>query len=433
MIFCWPTSFELLNRAWLLASGTWHCRFRIAQLRHEARAVAKEATAPQPPPPPAVPPVPPAAPEEAPEAPEVTVAAKEPEMPQELRASGHVWAMGCYGWLNGFDSRNFTSFHIILSVSLQIAVQMAFLSLHFCRDLERGAYHWCCKRSVYRGFAVDQENSMNWLELHVLFQDASFVAESLFISISVMQGHLGRPKTDMEIDQWVTAICASPTCEAPEIGGHSFPVAHATCNFRGSSQDLPRGEGEGLAVLDKAQRSWKNALESTRIKMRSGATGSDREWEEMIGKHGEDCWGIFISFHFPVPNSPGHEELSQDKDVDQSHATNRWRDHLGLSPYFEPRLDSNLCAGDIGGSAAERGPWISSIGQLRREKCEESNKESNGRNMSEFPRISLQVDSLMKLQAQSRAAKSEAEALRDRARDENLGNWKLQLQTIQWF
>ena len=300
MIFCWPTSFELLNRAWLLASGTWHCRFRIAQLRHEARAVAKEATAP-PPPPPAVPPVPPAAPEEAPEAPEVTVAAKEPEMPQELRASGHVWAMGCYGWLNGFDSRNFTSFHIILSVSLQIAVQMAFLSLHFCRDLERGAYHWCCKRSVYRGFAVDQENSMNWLELHVLFQDASFVAESLFISISVMQGHLGRPKTDMEIDQWVTAICASPTCEAPEIGGHSFPVAHATCNFRGSSQDLPRGEGEGLAVLDKAQRNWKNALESTRIKMRSGATGSDREWEEMIGKHGEDCWGIFISFHFPVP------------------------------------------------------------------------------------------------------------------------------------
>jgi len=44
-----------------------------------------------------------------------------------------------------------------------------------------------------------------------------------------------------------------------------------------------------LAVLDKAQRNWKNALESTRIKMRSGATGSDREWEEMIGKHGEDC------------------------------------------------------------------------------------------------------------------------------------------------
>lgn len=102
-----------------------------------------------------------------------------------------------------------------------------------------------------------------------------------------------------------------------------------------------------------------------------------------------------------------------------------------MSPYFEPRLDSNLCAGDIGGSAAERGPWISSIGQLRREKCEESNKESNGRNMSEFPRISLQVDSLMKLQAQSRAAKSEAEALRDHARNENLGNWKLQLQTIQ--
>ncbi|CAL1168927.1 unnamed protein product, partial [Cladocopium goreaui] len=36
--------------------------------------------------------------------------------------------------------------------------------------------------------------------------------------------------------------------------------------------------------------------------------------------------------------------------------------------------------------------------------------------MSEFPRISLQVDSLMKLQAQSRAAKSEAEAAAAAAR-----------------
>ena len=150
----------------LASSGIWHCRFRIAQLRHEARAVAKEATAPQPPPPPAVPPVPPAAPEEAPEAPEVTVAAKEPEMPQELRASGHVWvAMGGSTALIQGISRHFTSFYADYAFLLQIAVQMAFLSLHFCRDLERGAYHWCCKRSVYRGFAVDQENSMNWYEL----------------------------------------------------------------------------------------------------------------------------------------------------------------------------------------------------------------------------------------------------------------------------
>ena len=104
--------------------------------------MAKEATAPQPPPPPAVPPVPPAAPEEAPEAPEVTVAAKEPEMPQELRASGHVWvAMGGSTALIQGISRHFTSFYADYAFLLQIAVQMAFLSLHFCRDLERGAYH----------------------------------------------------------------------------------------------------------------------------------------------------------------------------------------------------------------------------------------------------------------------------------------------------
>eukprot|EP00435_Cladocopium_sp_Y103_P062535 s358_g24.t1 len=66
---------------------------RINVAVHEARALAKEATAVPPPPPPPAPAVPaaaPAAPEEAPEAPEVTVATvatvadKEPQMPQEL-------------------------------------------------------------------------------------------------------------------------------------------------------------------------------------------------------------------------------------------------------------------------------------------------------------------------------------------------------------
>ena len=131
--------------------------FELLELRHEARAVAKEAKASPPPPALAVP-----APEEAPEAPEVTAAEPQEipkEIPQELRPSPPGWISLDHGWLNGwlngFDSKNsrhVTSFYSVLYSFFPNRSADGLLSLHLCvilgyqrcRDLERGAYHYCC-------------------------------------------------------------------------------------------------------------------------------------------------------------------------------------------------------------------------------------------------------------------------------------------------